>query len=450
MRLWSLVLLFTFVCTGCTKVPEISDAGVSEKISPRLDKDIHWNHQEDSSHLVKKSVQYLLSSPLSVDAAVQVALLNNQEIQATFEDLGIAHADLIEAGLFHNPVFEGFVRVPSHTSSPLNLGFSVVGSFLDLFLIPLRQKVAKEALFQTELDVSQKILALAYEVQENYFTLLATQKQIDLLKDIVTACEAAKTLSTAQLEQGNISTLEVYVHEKNLVEARLSLTKAQEEEVKQKKHFSILLGISQEKVCLADSLPLIKEKELLPDALEAIAMKNRLDLEYARVELQKVSSLIQTTAWWTHIKGEAGVSLEKDPEGSFVIGPTLSGALPLFNYGQADYARLHSLYQQKLCVLKSLEIQVAAEVRAAQEELRIKRTIVQTYQETLLPLQQKRLSMSQRFYNGMALSVYTLLDAKKQELCVEIERISALKDYWIARIALEKALGGHLDSLEKK
>ena len=51
-----------------------------------------------SDRLVLESVQALLGRELTADAAVQVALLNNRNLQATYEDLGVAQADLVAGG----------------------------------------------------------------------------------------------------------------------------------------------------------------------------------------------------------------------------------------------------------------------------------------------------------------------------------------------------------------
>jgi len=43
---------------------------------------------------------------------VQIALLNNKDLQATYEDLSIAQADLVQAGLLQNPVFGASLALP--------------------------------------------------------------------------------------------------------------------------------------------------------------------------------------------------------------------------------------------------------------------------------------------------------------------------------------------------
>jgi hypothetical protein len=55
-------------------------------------------------------VQTLLAQPLTADAAVQLALLNNSGLKASLTELGIAEAELVQAGRLRNPAFS-FGRV---------------------------------------------------------------------------------------------------------------------------------------------------------------------------------------------------------------------------------------------------------------------------------------------------------------------------------------------------
>ena len=54
----------------------------------------------------------LLGRKLTVDDAVQIAMLNNRELQAVYSDLGLAQADLVQAGLFKNPILDAAILFP--------------------------------------------------------------------------------------------------------------------------------------------------------------------------------------------------------------------------------------------------------------------------------------------------------------------------------------------------
>jgi len=86
-------------------------------------------------------------------------------------------------------------------------------------------------------------------------------------------------------------------------------------------------------------------------------------------------------------------------------------------------------------------------VRQAEAKLMSARARAGRYQQVLLPLRHRIVEQAQRHYNGMLLSVFELLDAKRQEIEAGGAYIEALRDYWSARAALERAVGGRLTEL---
>src|SRR5687767_12748108 len=67
--------------------------------------EIKWVRNNGDADQVEAAIRKLLAAPLTVDGAVQVALLNNRGLQATYAELGIAEADLVQAGRMRNPGF---------------------------------------------------------------------------------------------------------------------------------------------------------------------------------------------------------------------------------------------------------------------------------------------------------------------------------------------------------
>jgi hypothetical protein len=62
-----------------------------------------WQQTEEDIRVAKESADKLLSDGLTEEDAVSIALLNNRKLQASFEEIGLAKADLVQAGLFTNP-----------------------------------------------------------------------------------------------------------------------------------------------------------------------------------------------------------------------------------------------------------------------------------------------------------------------------------------------------------
>src|SRR5882757_6975542 len=102
------------------------------------------------------AVARLLATTLSRESAVQIALLNNRSLQATFEDVGVAQADLVQAGLLKNPVFDIDFKFIQGGGKP-HVEAAVSEDFLTILQMPLRKKIAETNLRITTLRVSQEV-----------------------------------------------------------------------------------------------------------------------------------------------------------------------------------------------------------------------------------------------------------------------------------------------------
>src|SRR6266511_3320301 len=107
------LLLGAGVLAGCTHVdPNPAFRELANTVHLRTGKRVQWNRGSIEDAQAQAAVSFLLSRPLTAESAVQIALLNNHTLQATYEELGIAQADLVEAGLLRNPIFTFERRFP--------------------------------------------------------------------------------------------------------------------------------------------------------------------------------------------------------------------------------------------------------------------------------------------------------------------------------------------------
>src|ERR1035437_7898092 len=104
---------------GCASVPSRGGFDqVQQATTQRLGQKVQWNQGTEDDKAVTQAVQSLLHRPLTADDAVQIALLNNRRLQATYEELGVAQANLVQAGLLKNPRFSGSYE-PSVSAGPV-------------------------------------------------------------------------------------------------------------------------------------------------------------------------------------------------------------------------------------------------------------------------------------------------------------------------------------------
>ncbi|HEU4365598.1 MAG TPA: hypothetical protein VFT13_09065 [Candidatus Krumholzibacteria bacterium] len=143
-RPWNRALsLATVVALGaCASAP--GDAGfstVQQAVKKQSGHDLIWSGPggEETVEVMRPAPD----RPLAADDAVELALFNNRSLQASLESLGIARADLIEAGTLHNPTLEARVRWSSHVSSA-NPEMALLFDVTDLVRRGKRKAVASD------------------------------------------------------------------------------------------------------------------------------------------------------------------------------------------------------------------------------------------------------------------------------------------------------------------
>jgi cobalt-zinc-cadmium efflux system outer membrane protein len=94
--------------------------------------------------------------------------------------------------------------------------------------------------------------------------------------------------------------------------------------------------------------------------------------------------------------------------------------------------------------LHEVAIDARSEVRLAALRLDTGRQMVSHYREVVVPLRKTVTEQALLHYNGMFISAFQLLAAKQGEVDARRGYLEALRDYWIARAELARALGGSL------
>src|SRR5205807_9570446 len=117
---------------------------------------------------------------------------------------------------------------------------------------------------------------------------------------------------------------------------------------------------------------------------------------------------------------------------------------PIFNQGQTAVARGGAKLRQSQQRYLALATDIRSDVRSARDRMLLARQQVEYFKSTALPARTRVTEESQLEYNAMQLGPCQLLQAKQEEVKTGAESVEALRDYWVARANLEKAVGGSL------
>lgn len=421
-----------------------SISGLQETVRERTGHEVEWTKDAETDGQVERAVHALLRRPLTAERAVQIALLNNRELQATFEEMGIAQADLIEAGLLKNPVFEGSARFPDRPPGAADVELSVAQDFLDLLMLPLRKKIAAQELARAELRAGDAVLKLAAETKRAFYELQAQQQLLAEMNAFQATETAARELSGRLHDAGNISDLELANQQAASSQAKLEALALEVEWHAGRERMNRLLGLAgDEEWKLTDELPTLPANDLPPRRLEALALAQRLDLAATKAEWAGVVQALGISRTYRYLGTvELGVDTESQPDRQRITGPVFRLELPIFNRGQGRIARMEAQLRQTERRVEAQAIGIRAEVREARDRVEAERKLVVYYRDELLPERKKVLDLTVTHYNAMLKGGYDLLLAKQNELAAQRGAIEALRDYWMARSDLERAIGG--------
>src|SRR5437016_7136453 len=318
------LLLSAGALAGCAHVdPNPAFRELANTVHLRTGKRVQWNRGSAEDAQAQAVVTSLLSRPLTANSAVQIALLNNHNLQATYEELGIAQADLVEAGLLKNPTFYFERRLPGQAAE-----IDLVQEFIDILLLPLRKRIAAAQFEAAKLRVGHEILTTAAEVRAAFYEHQGDQQLVDLRKTVADATERSAETALRMQQAGNLKNLDLATEQASHAQAKIELAKAQSEAVQTREKLNKLMGVfgAQTNWTVASRLPELPGGEVSTSQLESRAIQQRLDLGAARQQfiaearargIARVEAILQGAEFGAHYEHEIEGGLHS-------IGPSVN------------------------------------------------------------------------------------------------------------------------------
>ena len=445
---WLSLMMLPTLLISCAQVPRESGFDdVRELVGRRMDYRLHWNQGTQADAEVEDTIAIMVEQELTLDAVVQIALLNNPRLQASYEELGVTQADLVEAGLLDNPVFLTRVRFPDRYPRMTNLEFGITQNFLNLLMLPARKKLAAVQFERVKLKVADEVIVLAAEAQKSYYQVLAAGHINRMRRLTAATAHNSYELALRMNAAGNIGALELAQEQGQFEQSRIALAESESRLLAAREKMTRQMGLwgRQTSWKIRDQLPDLPPQEHDLADLEAFAIANRMDIAASRREVEAIAQALGITIDWRYFgSADVGVSSERDTDGQWVTGPELTLELPVFNQRQADIARLESRLRQSRKRLEAQAVEVRSEIRSLRDQLLMSRNLVDHYRGVVLPLRERIVNLTLQKYNYMLVGAFELLMAKQREFDDYQKYIEAVQDYWIARTDLTRAAGGRL------
>lgn len=428
---------------GCASVP--ADLGRDEVRSLAAERGLDVAEQSDEE--TRGLVDDLLSEPLSADDAVAIALLQNPRLRATYAQLGLAAADVYEAGRLSNPrLSASWLDSDDPAAVADQVTFGLAQSFTDLLLLRARSRLASGELERVQQVAAGEIIELAADAEAAWFELAGATQIAGMRGAIVKATGASADMAQRFFEAGNLTHLELALERAAASEARLALLDARARVTRERTRLNRLLALPADASYeIVSGLPEPPETEDTLKSLVDLAYASRLDLAAKRREVELLADNlgINRRYRWLGALGdvEIGAERERETDGSTLRGPTLALEVPIFNQNADSVTRTEARLALAEAELRTLEVDIGNAVRLAYSEMQTARERLREHAEALVPLREEIVERTQEQVNFMLMGVFELLRAQRQEYDAYHGYLEAVRDYWLARAELERTVG---------
>jgi outer membrane protein TolC len=421
---------------------------VEKTVKERSGKDIAWAKTEEERGKLRARVAELLAKPLTADTAVQIALLNNRGLQASFAELGISEADLVRAGRLPNPRLSLFrASRDEPTGREYKIEQALTMNIFALITMPLASEIEARNFARTQRGVSLEVLRLAAETRKAYYAALAAEESVRYMRQVKDVADASAELARRMARTGNWNRLAQAREQGFYADAALNLARAVQLRTATHENLVRMLGLwgAQTAFKLPERLPdLPKTAQDLPD-VERRAMEGRLDLQAVRFEVEALAKnlgLTKTTRFINVLEFGPARVVEGANRSQWKKGYELGFELPIFDWGGSRVAKAEAIYMQAIDRAAQTAINARSEVRESYDNYRATWDIARHFREEVVPLRQRIAEENQLRYNGMLIGVFELLADTRDQIGSVVTAINAYQQFWLADAALSASMTG--------
>lgn len=436
-----------FLATGlsaCASLPQ--DRGFSQvqsQLQARGYADVAQPGSEPADQLAD---EILAKGSLSADDAVRVALLRNPTLRITYARLGFSAADVYDADRLSNPLLSGSVLFAS--GSDVNrYDYGLSQNFLGLLLLPARSRLAKAEFERTQEEAGAAVIDLSGEVQIGYQRLVGAIQIQRMREAVADAADASAQLAQRFFDAGNIPELELELNHGEAGQAQADVVAARNDALAARAELGRLLGLPADRSDwqVPERLPAPPAQKTSLPQLQALAREGRLDLLAKRREVALQEDALGLTRSYRLLGDvELGVQGERDTDGTHLLGPSLSLQLPLFNQGRGAVLRAQARLELSRAELGRMEVETSQSIQLALIRVTASRELAKRYTDEYIPLRERIVKHTQQRTNFMLGGPFELIRARQQEYDTYQKYIEIVRDYWVARAELERAVGMRL------
>jgi len=348
--------------------------------------------------------------PLSKNKAIEIAIKNNAELHAQLDKIGIAQADLYQAGLFTNPEVHTIFKIPTTPNAITNIEWGVDFTLSDLWTVPFSVDVSYAEFESISAEILSQIRTIILETHHAYLQCLKQKDLKQLAQQAYIQAEDLHNQVVLRQEFGYSTPIDINLSAAQTAHFKTEYLQQIYEFFAQTTHLKKLLGMPsdiQEVIFkpLSDtgfSIPSVKplEEVMLTRNPEMIMRCWRLHKAKRQLTLEKARTLDEV---------KLGIDYERDFDGTKGVGPAFSLSMPFFDFNQAQRARARAEIEHAEQQLQATNVMLREQLYMLHEKL-ITLTQQQTIQESAIEAIEMAIAYGQEYTKKMQLNMVILLD----------------------------------------
>lgn len=449
-----LLLFFILLLPACYKVPITQEFNRLKKVTKEItDSEIIYDSYTKYPEM-ECTIKSSIANGLSRNEAVKTALMNNPSLQADFAKLGIAKADLIQAGLYTNPTTNNVFRFPTADHGPgtaqTNIESITTGKLSDLWQVPLRKKIYEDELEIITLRILTAILDIVEQTKSAYDACVRADLQLENEKILLEFTKELHAEIYYRQGFGYSSDLDKYTVDAQVAAAQVAMAVREKDRKNAYLHLTQLLGItpSSKEIILTDTIFDAVMVTSLCD-LESYALEFRPEMLIAHYKIRRFEDTIrfEKSRIWKDVN--IGIGYKQDFDKPFRgWGPAINFEIPLFDTNYAQIAKAEFEFERAKKKLRYRKIKIQEELRSAFNVVNKEKKEIAYYNTFIIPYYEKAVDYTYMYANTMQLNMLTAIESQITLYKAEQKLIDKYYNLHIACNKLERAYGKNIEPLE--
>lgn len=355
---------------------------------------------------------------ISKTEAIRLALLNKPGLQADFQNLGIAKADLVQAGLYTNPDIKSVFCFATDDRGPgttqTNIEAMATMRLSDLWQVPLSKHVAEDVLEIVSLRILSTILSIVEETKIAYDTCVIASLRTQNTEHLLQVARKLQDEIYYRQRYGYTSDWDKSVSDARVGTLEAKLKKQEAYVVQAYLKLKQLMGLTPS----TSSIKVVDQFDTaltIPkfEVIEAYAVEHRPEIQIAHMKIKQYQDQIRLEKAKIVKVVDAGIAYKRDFEKPLAgWGPYFNISLPIFDDNYAQIARAEFLLKQAEQKLIEEKITILTELHTSYYSLQALRQEIAQYENIVLPSQQKIVDYAYHYTESMQLNMVIALESE--------------------------------------